>query len=174
MAFNLKKVLKALLLSSSQPLAIKDIQAAFTRFHEQASALPFTPEGTPETNEPAANDAPASLPTEEVAEIPVEAPQDPELYSEVPSLVTAAQIREAMDQMTDLVFLSRPEPHHAAFFPCGAPLIGNKPSFLIQRCREFIAALTASFREVMIAGQLQTNLAQTHATLLKGNVLPAV
>jgi hypothetical protein len=30
MAFNLKKVLKALLLSSSQPLAIKDIQAAFT------------------------------------------------------------------------------------------------------------------------------------------------
>ena len=28
MAFNLKKVLKALLLSSSQPLAIKDIQAA--------------------------------------------------------------------------------------------------------------------------------------------------
>ena len=41
MAFNLKKVLKALLLSSSQPLAIKDIQAVFTRFHEQGS-LPLT------------------------------------------------------------------------------------------------------------------------------------
>ena len=27
MAFNLKKVLKALLLSSNQPLAIKDVQA---------------------------------------------------------------------------------------------------------------------------------------------------
>src|SRR5215510_6423720 len=40
MAFNLKKVLKALLLSSSQPLSIKDIQAAFTRFHEQPAALP--------------------------------------------------------------------------------------------------------------------------------------
>ena len=37
MAFNLKKVLKALLLSSSQPLAIKDIQAAFTRYHDAAS-----------------------------------------------------------------------------------------------------------------------------------------
>ena len=33
MAFNLKKVLKALLYSSSQPLAIKDIQAVFERFH---------------------------------------------------------------------------------------------------------------------------------------------
>ena len=36
MAFNLKKVLKALLLSSSQPLSIKDIQGAFARFHDQA------------------------------------------------------------------------------------------------------------------------------------------
>ena len=35
MAFNLKKVLKALLLSSNQPLAVKDVQAVFTRFHEQ-------------------------------------------------------------------------------------------------------------------------------------------
>src|SRR5262249_2868931 len=50
MAFNLKKVLKALLLSSSQPLSIKDIQAAFTRFHEQATALPLetSPGGEPE------------------------------------------------------------------------------------------------------------------------------
>ena len=46
MAFNLKKVLKALLLSSGQPLSIKDIQAAFTRFHEQAS-LPVVEESAP-------------------------------------------------------------------------------------------------------------------------------
>ena len=102
MAFNLKKVLKALLLSSSQPLAIKDIQAAFTRFHEQATALPLaddtapvaaavgeTPSEVPVT--------PATLVVEELAEVPVEPPQDPELYAEVPSLVTATQIREAMD-----------------------------------------------------------------------------
>jgi segregation and condensation protein B len=38
MAFNLKKVLKALLLSTNQPLSIKDVQAAFTRFHDQAPA----------------------------------------------------------------------------------------------------------------------------------------
>ena len=40
MAFNLKKVLKALLFSSSQPLSIKEIQEAFTRFHEPGAAGP--------------------------------------------------------------------------------------------------------------------------------------
>src|SRR6266536_2524242 len=76
MAFNLKKVLKALLLSSSQPLAIKDIQAAFTRFHETASALPLE---TPGDGAPAAGDdskpaAGAAAPAEGAApEAPAEA-----------------------------------------------------------------------------------------------------
>ena len=117
MAFNLKKVLKALLLSTNQPLSIKDVQAAFTRFHDQATALPMAP---------AAGEAPAAAadasatsgdrpeagadgvagisgaPLAEVLEVAVEASveKDPELYSEVPSLVTATQIREAMDQIS--------------------------------------------------------------------------
>ena len=137
MAFNLKKVLKALLLSSSQPLAIKDIQAAFTRFHEQASELPMiegeaageegaavasSPPGVeadamppaapahgplPTASEdiaaPSTEPAPSSpsvLPVEEPVEIALEPlPKDPELYFDVPSLVTATQIREAMDQI---------------------------------------------------------------------------
>jgi segregation and condensation protein B len=120
MAFNLKKVLKALLLSSSQPLAIKDIQAAFTRFHEQANQLPSDAEEQAEGGAPAAAPAetpaaeaapaptgeassagaPADQPTAEVTEVTVETtPQDPELYVDVPSLVTATQIREAMDQI---------------------------------------------------------------------------
>ena len=112
MAFNLKKVLKALLLSSNQPLAIKDIQAAFTRFHDRA--LDFT--GTA-ADEPVATVAPTegsaqavegalvadpgqpAAPAEEVAEVEVEGPQDPELYSEVPTLITATQIRETMDEL---------------------------------------------------------------------------
>lgn len=122
MAFNLKKVLKALLLSTSQPLAVKDIQAAFTRFHEQAAERPA------DRSEPAAggsesdggnqsevaaagtaaSDAgpvvagtePGVVPPTEPAEEPVEGPQDPELYSEVPALITATQIREAMDQIS--------------------------------------------------------------------------
>ncbi len=98
MAFNLPQVLKALLFSSSQPLAIKDIQAAFARFHEQAQALPL--EEAPEAGEaPAdaisAEGSPAAAATE-AAESPL-VPADAELYADVPSLITATQIREAMD-----------------------------------------------------------------------------
>ena len=99
MAFNLKKVLKALLLSSSQPLATKDIQAAFTRFHDQGS-LPLidtTPEGAATDATPVA-DAPATG-TDDLAEVIAEAPEDGELYHDVPSLITAAQIREATDEI---------------------------------------------------------------------------
>jgi segregation and condensation protein B len=110
MAFILKKVLKALLLSSNQPLAIKDIQAAFTRFHDTASGLPFaeaTEEAAPaeDAETPAAAveatgsaDAATEVPVE-AAEVFVETPQDPELYQDVPSLITATQIREAMDEI---------------------------------------------------------------------------
>ncbi len=110
MAFNLKKVLKALLLSSGQPLSIKDIQAAFTRFHEQAS-LPVVEESAPaeasvtgegvpaaEALAEAAAPAPAAAAPEESAEVIFEPTvEDPELYSDVPSLITATQIREVMD-----------------------------------------------------------------------------
>lgn len=112
MVFNLKKVLKALLLSSAQPLSIKDIQAAFTRFHEQAM-LPVAdesaPEGTPAEGAaegqgaPAADaaadgGAPAPAAAEEASEVIFEpAAEDPDLYSDVPSLITATQIREVMD-----------------------------------------------------------------------------
>lgn len=115
MAFNLKKVLKALLLSTSQPLAIKDIQAAFTRFHEQAEQLGMTEteaavEGPGAEGEAAPSaDGAAEMPatdasaTAAVAAEPAEEviapPEDPELYADVPSLITATQIREAMDQI---------------------------------------------------------------------------
>lgn len=127
MAFNLKKVLKALLLSTNQPLGIKDIQAAFTRFHEQAATLPNmdSPDDVPpggsqdegvskdvasdptEAAAPAASDATAHAESgpnpapaaEEPPEVVLESAEDPELYGDVPSLVTATQIREAMDQI---------------------------------------------------------------------------
>ncbi len=88
MAFNLKKVLKALLYSSSQPLAVKDIQAAFERFHRQAAPA-AAPEGAPD---------PSAAPAEAV-DSPAEPPDSPDLYEDVPSLVTSAQIREAMDEI---------------------------------------------------------------------------
>ncbi|MFM1851619.1 MAG: hypothetical protein RIS54_1303 [Verrucomicrobiota bacterium] len=91
MAFNLKKVLRALLFSSNQPLAIKDIQAAFGRFHEAPAAAPT------DTAEIAATpDAPG---TEEAEESAPDESQDLDLYGEVPSLITSTQIREAMDEL---------------------------------------------------------------------------
>lgn len=102
MAFNLKKVLKALLLSTNQPLAIKDVQSAFARFDAAQLSLPEPVSGggaTPGNTEPGAGAEHGSSPdAAEETEASVEpADYDPELYSEVPSLVTAAQIREAMD-----------------------------------------------------------------------------
>lgn len=109
MAFPLKKVLKAWLLSSSQPLSLKDIQAAFARFHEQdGQSAPSDPggSGVPPLQ---AGDPPSpggsglkAAETPEAPEEPVliaESPEEAELYRDVPSLITAAQIREAMDEI---------------------------------------------------------------------------
>jgi segregation and condensation protein B len=112
MAFNLQKVLKALLFSSSQPLSVKDVQAVFARFHDQA-VLPMTNEAEGSGDEKSdagsqmaeaggVSDAPsAAAPVEnaEQAEVVAIAPEDKdaELYQDVPSLITATQIREAMN-----------------------------------------------------------------------------
>jgi segregation and condensation protein B len=100
MAFNLKKVLKALLLSSSQPLSIKDVQAAFTRFHEKA-LLPSVASDppSPEATARQAGEVAEAAPVVEAVEVIAETPADPELYVDVPSLVTVTQIREAMDEI---------------------------------------------------------------------------
>ena len=100
MAFHLKKVLKALLFSSSQPLSIKEIQETFARFHEQGTLLaglkPDEPKaGNGDGAAPGAEAVPAAV----GAEAPTATPADDELYREVPSLVTNAQIRETMDEI---------------------------------------------------------------------------
>ena len=85
MAFSLPHVLKALLFSSGQPLTVRAIQAAFTRFHEQV-----------ETGE-RVEGMPPPL-TEEIGSTEEVAVDDGgEALAEVPTLVTAAQIREAME-----------------------------------------------------------------------------
>lgn len=94
MAFDLKRVLKVMLFASNGPLSAKDIQTAITRFHEQATALPL--ETAPA--EPGEPDAAAAAAGAEPMEATLPAPsEDEEFYRDVPSLVTIAQIREAMD-----------------------------------------------------------------------------
>lgn len=100
MAFDLTRVLKIMLFASNGPLSVKDIQTAFARFHEQAESLPLTGESeTPDA--PAGEGAPAQAEAAIESEIvPDEPPSDDELYRDVPSLVTAAQIRESMDAIS--------------------------------------------------------------------------
>ena len=103
MAFDLKRVLKVLLFASSGPLTVKDIQTAITRFHEQATNLPL--DGSPSSEETPVSDAaqPEGAPPAPVESGEVVAPEpleDDEMYREVPSLITTAQIRETMDTIT--------------------------------------------------------------------------
>ncbi len=128
MAFNLQKVLRALLFASSGPLTIKEIQDTLTRFHAQeaeylAKAKAAAPAGEPaaevpvEAVQPVEEPAPVAVvegvpvveggpgadlavPADPAAEVTLgltSAETDPEFYQEVPSLITATQIREAMD-----------------------------------------------------------------------------
>ena len=83
MEFNLKKILKALLFSSGEWLSIKDIQAVITRYHEQ--------------NEPAGRKPPEDSDEENPEE--TQSVMD-ELIAQVPTLLTATQIREAMDEIS--------------------------------------------------------------------------
>lgn len=86
MEFNLKKIIKALLLSTSEAVSIKDIQKVVQRYHAQASSASEPAEGLP--SEPAS--APPSAPVQEVIQ---------DIIDQVPTLLTATQIREAVDAL---------------------------------------------------------------------------
>lgn len=96
MAFELKRVLKVMLFASSGPLAVKDIQTAFTRFHEQATNLPLV-----ETGEPSAQPSEVpEVPTESSEALAPDPAENDAMYLDVPSLITTTQIREAMETIT--------------------------------------------------------------------------
>ena len=103
MAFDLKRVLKVMLFASNGPLSVKDIQTAVTRFHEQATSLPL------EDAEPAAADGEAAANPDAAAAVAPAEPTEPvlpavveddEFYRNVPTLISAAEIREAIDAIS--------------------------------------------------------------------------
>ena len=86
MEFDLKKTLLTLLHSTNEPLSIKDVQAVITRYHERAEQLLED--------------------QEESADGPGQADEDGQevmrdLLDQVPSLLTSAQIRDAMDSIAE-------------------------------------------------------------------------
>lgn len=91
MQFNLKKILKALLFSTSEWLSIKDIQAVIARYHEENERF---------GSEEEAADGAGSEPSEAVGDEPSgEQALMKDLMAQVPTLLTATQIREAMDEI---------------------------------------------------------------------------
>lgn len=88
MEFNLKRVLKSLLLSTSEPISIKDIQKVVQRHHdERRHAAPEAEAASAGAESSAAPESPA---VQEVIQ---------DIIDQVPTLVTATQIREAMEQL---------------------------------------------------------------------------
>lgn len=74
MEFDLKKTLEALLLSTAEPITLKDVVKIFARYHQELS---------------------------EALEDSKEEGDDDVEVQDVPSLVTQAQIRDALTQLTD-------------------------------------------------------------------------
>lgn len=85
MEFNLKKIIKALLLSTSESVSIKDIQKVVQRYHAQAASA--TSEERPEGAPP---EVATPAPVQEVIQ---------DIIDQVPTLLTATQIREAVDAL---------------------------------------------------------------------------
>ena len=79
--FDLQRILKALLFATGEPLSIKDVQAVITRYHHQADE---------ERAEQAAEGG-----EEGVADLEGQGLMA-DLLDQVPTLLTSAQIRDAM------------------------------------------------------------------------------
>lgn len=91
MEFNLKKILKALLFSTGEPLGIKDIQAVITRYHnEQGAAEKENSRVSTGEIADASEDADDAEGKQAVIE---------DIFAQVPTLLTATQIREAMSEI---------------------------------------------------------------------------
>jgi segregation and condensation protein B len=100
--FDLKRILKALLFSSSEPLSIKDVQAVITRFHHQQEE---------ERSEMEAEDGAEAAAQEDGQGVMMD------LLDQVPSLLTSTQVRDAMAEIastleeTQAVYRLQEGPH---------------------------------------------------------------
>ncbi len=95
MEFSLKKVLKTLLLSTAEPVSIRDIQAVISRYHEQREKEA--------AREAAAAGEATAVPVSPADELPLNDPDRQrvirDIIDQVPTLLTATQIREAVEAL---------------------------------------------------------------------------
>ena len=153
MAFSLDRVLKALLFGASGPLSVKDIQKVFTKFHERAELLPEMESAAPEDEE----DSSVEQPFLEADGMPT---------SEVPSLVTAGQIRESIDriatELEDRREVYRLAERHNGWTFVSAPAVGEwirllrnepRPLKLTQSALETLAVI--AYRQPVIRSEVE-------------------
>lgn len=98
MAFNLKKILRALLFSTSDALSIKDIQAVITRYHTEQENLKkaAAKRAAEDPDAPQMPPPPDGEKTDDSADSQTEIE---DIMAQVPTLLTATQIREAMEEI---------------------------------------------------------------------------
>lgn len=96
MGFNLKKILLALLFSTSEALSIKDVQGVISRYHSELESMRkknSAEQDAKNDSRESPDDAPESQ-----NEIAKQSEID-DIMSQVPTLLTATQIREAMEEI---------------------------------------------------------------------------
>lgn len=152
MEFNLKKILKAMLASTSEPLSIKDIQAVITRYHEQrGKSAAETPADAPRA------DGNADSPEQSLIQ---------DIIAQVPTLLTATQIREAVEELNQEMeesgdvtrILQGPEGFRMAIAPDYAEWIrllrnNPRPQKLSQAALETLAVV--AYRQPVTRGEME-------------------
>ncbi len=153
MAFNLKKILKAMLTSTSEPLSVKDVQAVVTRYHEQREKDGAdVPAGADEADGNAEN-----VPAQALIE---------DIINQVPTLLTATQIREAVAELNQEMedsgdvtrILQGPEGFRMTIAPDYADwirLLRNdpRPQKLTQAALETLAVV--AYRQPVTRGEIE-------------------
>ncbi|MBE6400784.1 MAG: SMC-Scp complex subunit ScpB [Verrucomicrobia bacterium] len=151
MEFNLKKVLKAMLASTSEPLSIKDIQAVITRYHEQREKQPAGTQDDENADE-------AGTPEQALIQ---------DIINQVPTLLTATQIREAVAELNQEMadsgdvtrILQGPEGFRMTIAPDYAEwirLLRNdpRPQKLTQAALETLAIV--AYRQPVTRGEMES------------------
>ena len=151
MEFNLKKVLKAMLASTSEPLSIKDIQAVITRYHEQREKQPVGTQDDENADE-------AGTPEQALIQ---------DIINQVPTLLTATQIREAVAELNQEMadsgdvtrILQGPEGFRMTIAPDYAEwirLLRNdpRPQKLTQAALETLAIV--AYRQPVTRGEMES------------------
>lgn len=108
MGFNLKKILRALLFSTSEPLSIKDVQAVIQRYHAEQEAIKKAERKgrlEEEDKEESLTDLMGAT-AQNVNESGIDGGDKgdeqgviEDIIAQVPTLLTATQIREAMEEI---------------------------------------------------------------------------